>query len=193
MPYLDNQVLPAPIKDALPEEAQSIWRAAYNSANATNHGESESARIAWSAVERAGWHKEGDKWIKKFSPVTKIDEDRNLVFGWAYVSVRKDGQQVIDHSEEMVEIGELEDAAYVFNLEFRESGVMHKGEAVGRLVESIVITPQKLGNMGLQKNALPMGWWVGFYIDDDEVFAKVKDGTYPMFSIQGRALREEVK
>lgn len=27
---------------------------------------------------------------------------------------------------------------------------------------------------------------------DDEVWEKVKDGTYPMFSIEGEAVREEV-
>jgi hypothetical protein len=127
-----------------------------------------------------------------FTFVTKVDTDRNLVFGWAYVSVDKSGQRIMDHSNETIDIEDLEDAAYLFNLAFRDSGVMHKGEAVGELVESFVSTPQKLEKMGLPKESLPTGWWVGFYIEDDEVFAKVKDGTYSMFSIQGKAIREEV-
>ena len=32
----------------------------------------------------------------------------------------------------------------------------------------------------------------GFKVTDDEVWEKVKDGTYPMFSIEGEAVREEV-
>lgn len=124
--------------------------------------------------------------------ITKVDEDRNLVFGWAYVSLRKDGEQVVDHSEEIIDPQELEDAAYLFNLSFRETGVLHKGDAVGRLVESFVSTPAKAEAMGLTKEALPVGWWVGFYIDDDDVFDKVKKGEFAMFSIQGRAIREEV-
>ena len=33
------------------------------------------------------------------------------------------------------------------------------------------------------------GWWIGFKVTDDDVWAKVKDGTYPMFSIEGEAVR----
>ena len=39
---------------------------------------------------------------------------------------------------------------------------------------------------------VPEGWWIGFKVTDDEVWKKVKDGTYPMFSIEGEAVREEV-
>lgn len=124
--------------------------------------------------------------------IAKIDEDQNLVFGWGYVSINKDGTQVIDHSQEMIDPEDLELAAYAFNLIFRETGEMHKGGAKGRLVESLVVTPDKLQAMGLAKDALPQGWWLGFYIDDDEVFDKVKKGEYNMFSIQGIANREEV-
>ena len=124
--------------------------------------------------------------------VVKIDQDQNLVFGWAYVSIDKEGGQVVDHSKEIIDPADLELAAYVFNLRFRESGVMHQGDAVGKLVESLVVTPDKLESMGLEKNALPQGWWLGFYIEDDEVFAKIKNGQFSMFSIQGRAMREEL-
>ncbi len=124
--------------------------------------------------------------------IAKIDSDQNLVFGWGYVSINKDGTQVIDHSQEMIDPEDLELAAYAFNLIFRETGEMHKGEAKGRLVESLVVTPAKLEAMGLAKDALPQGWWLGFYIDDDQVFDKVKKGEYNMFSIQGIANREEV-
>lgn len=128
----------------------------------------------------------------KEARIAKIDPDQNLVFGWAYVSIDRDGEGIIDHSSEMVDPEDLELAAYVFNLTFRETGVMHEGEAVGYLVESFIATPEKLQVMGLESNALPQGWWLGFYIPDDEIFAKVKQGEYSMFSIQGVATREEV-
>jgi hypothetical protein len=128
----------------------------------------------------------------KEARIAKIDPDQNLVFGWAYVSIDRDGEGIIDHSTEMVDPEDLELAAYVFNLTFRETGVMHEGEAVGYLVESFIVTPEKLQVMGLESNALPQGWWLGFYIPDDEIFAKVKQGEYSMFSIQGVATREEV-
>jgi hypothetical protein len=125
--------------------------------------------------------------------VAKVDNDNNLVFGWAYVSVTKEGERVVDHSQEVVEPADLEMALYAFNLRFRDTGVMHEGEAVGKLIESLAVTPEKLEAMGLAKDALDIGAWVGFYIPDDAVFAKVKDGTFSMFSIQGIATRETVE
>ena len=69
---------------------------------------------------------------------------------------------------------------------------MHEGEAVGQMIESFMVTPDKLEAMGLPPDALPQGHWVGFHIPDSDVFAKIKDGTYGGFSIQGDAIREEV-
>lgn len=124
--------------------------------------------------------------------IGKIDEQRNLVFGWANVAITKDGEQISDRQGHQIDVEELENAAYVFNLAFRKSGADHQGDAIGQLIESLVVTPEKLTAMGLAKNALPQGWWIGFYIEDDAVFEKVKTGDYEMFSIQGRALLEPV-
>lgn len=124
--------------------------------------------------------------------ITKLDDQRNLVFGWANIAVRKDGEQITDSHNDQIDPAELENAAYLFNLAFRKSGVDHVGDAVGSLVESLFVTPDKLEAMGLEKTALPQGWWVGFYIEDDAIFEKVKAGDYEMFSIQGRALRQPV-
>ena len=46
--------------------------------------------------------------------------------------------------------------------------------------------------MGIPEGILPVGWWIGFKVTDPEVWEKVKDGTYSMFSIEGEAVREEV-
>lgn len=46
--------------------------------------------------------------------------------------------------------------------------------------------------MGIPEGTLPAGWWIGFKVTDEEVWQKVKDGTYPMFSIEGEAERVEV-
>ena len=46
--------------------------------------------------------------------------------------------------------------------------------------------------MGIPPGTLPVGWWIGFQVTDPEVWAKVKDGTYSMFSIEGTAQRVEV-
>ena len=172
-----------------------MFRNVVNSSLDSGASEESAFKQAWGALKNQGWKKgkDGGKWVKmaKTFKISKLDEDRNLVFGWANVSIRKDGDQIIDLQGDLIDPEDLEEAAYVFNLEFRKSGVMHDGDAVGELIESLIVTPDKLEAMGLEKDSLPLGWWVGFYIDDDEIFAKVKDGTYSMFSIQGKAVREE--
>lgn len=124
--------------------------------------------------------------------IQKIDDDRQLVFGWANVAIRKDGNQVVDSQGDSIDAEDLEDAAYLFNLSFRKSGEMHRGDSKGDLVESFVVTPAKLKALGLEGDALPLGWWVGFKVHDKDVFAKVKAGDYRMFSIQGKAKRVDV-
>jgi hypothetical protein len=121
--------------------------------------------------------------------VVKVDDDNRLVFGWANVAIRKDGEQVTDSHDECIDPEDLENAAYLFNLEFRELNERHKGVSKGRLVESLAVTPEKLVAMGLAEDALPQGWWVGFYVEDDAAWEKVKKGEYSMFSIEGSATR----
>lgn len=120
--------------------------------------------------------------------VCKVDEDERLVFGWASVSTDGDGSLVIDSDGEAIEPRELEQAVYDYVLEAREAGELHKGEAIGRMVESFVMTPEKASAMGLNVPQMT-GWWFGVKVDSDEAFAKVKDGTYRCFSIQGTAVR----
>ena len=123
--------------------------------------------------------------------IAKLDEADRLVFGFANVSIAKDGEEIVDLQGDIIEPADLEAAAYEFVLKFRDTGEMHKGGSVGTLVESMVFTPDKLEALGIAKDAVPCRWWVGFKLAP-EAFEKVKDGTYSMFSIQGRADREEV-
>ena len=51
----------------------------------------------------------------------------------------------------------------------------------------------KMAAMGIPEGTLPVGWWIGFQVTDADVWEKVKDGTYSMFSIEGEAERVEVK
>lgn len=126
--------------------------------------------------------------------ITKADDDKRLVFGWALVSATKDGSEIIDHQDDIVEQDELEKAAYEYVLNFRDSGEEHMPglRKKARMVESVVFTEEKLQAMGIPFGTVPIGWWVGFYVDDDEAWEKIKNGTYRMFSIEGRAVREPV-
>ena len=122
------------------------------------------------------------------------DSEERLVFGWASIASKADGEVVIDHQEDIVEIAELEGAAYDFVQFFREGSDMHErgGLDIAVLVESVVFTPEKITALGLKEGDLPHGWWVGFRVIDDDVWEKVKDGTYTMFSIEGAAIRQTI-
>lgn len=127
--------------------------------------------------------------IKGRIRIEKSDEEKQYAFGWASVSVDTDGEQVVDWQKDLIDPEELEAAAYRYVELYREGGEMHERGGVGVLIESVVFTPEKLKAMGLAENSLPTAWWIGFHVTDGEVWEKVKDGTYPMFSIEGRAVR----
>ena len=103
--------------------------------------------------------------------IKKADEDKHLAFGWAYVS--------------------QDEGAYQFVELYREGGEMHERGGCAVLVESMVFTKEKQQALGIPDGTLPIGWWIGFKVTDEDVWSKVKDGTYPMFSIEGTAIREE--
>ncbi len=74
MPYANNANLPKSVKNNLPENAQTIFRKAYNNAekqyrNPSKRRDDSSlpevcSRVAWSAVKNE-YTKKNDKWIKK--------------------------------------------------------------------------------------------------------------------------------
>ncbi len=121
--------------------------------------------------------------------IQKADDDKRLAFGWASASATINGETVEDCVGDIIEIEELEQAAYKFVELYREGGEMHERGGCAVLVESVIFTPEKMAAMGIPEGTVPAGWWIGFKVTDDDVWAKVKDGTYPMFSIEGEAVR----
>ena len=125
--------------------------------------------------------------------IMKSDDDRHLVFGWANVAIRVGGEQIVDYQEDAIDPEELEKAAYAYVADFGTSGEMHRRGGVGRVIESIIFTKEKASALGIPEGILPQGWWIGFHITDEEVWEKVKSGEYPMFSIEGTAIREPIE
>lgn len=140
---------------------------------------------------RQGMAAEPEKFNINKSRVVKND-DNQLVFGWANVTIRKTGEQITDTQNHEIDTEDLEMAMYVFNISFRKMGVMHVTKGKGQLIESMVFTKEKLAAMGLPEDILPEAAWVGFHIPDRELYEKVRDGDYTMFSIEGRARKEVV-
>ena len=131
---------------------------------------------------------------KSFS-VYKTNDDKRLVFGWASISFTVDGEQLEDRQNDIIDPEDLEEAAYEYVLKFRDTGEEHikSMRKKGKLVESCVFTAEKQKVMGIPEGTLPIGWWIGFKIEDDDAWERVKNGTYKMFSIEGKANREPVE
>ena len=132
-----------------------------------------------------------DSLLKSRFKIMKSDDEKMLAFGWASVSMRVGGEVIEDWQGDIIEPAELEAAAYEYVRLYGEGGEMHERGGVAVLVESVVFTEEKMEAMAIPAGTLPVGWWIGFKVLDKEVWEKVKDGTYPMFSIEGEAERVE--
>lgn len=143
---------------------------------------------------RTSGTEETDTAKKSFS-IYKTDDDKRLVFGWASIAVTIDGEVLEDRQHDIIDPADLEEAVYEYVLNFRDTGEEHISSMrkKGKLVESCVFTEEKQKAMGIPVGILPVGWWIGFKIEDDDAWARVKNGTYKMFSIEGKAKREPVQ
>lgn len=127
--------------------------------------------------------------------IFKTDSDKRLVFGWASISITVNGEQLEDRQKDIIDPEDLEEAAYEYVLNFRDTGEEHNPtmRKKGKLVESCVLTAEKQKAMGIPEGSVPVGWWIGFKIEDDAAWERVKNGQYRMFSIEGKANREPVE
>lgn len=154
-----------------------------------------------------------DKFSKRFKPIeqpeevaksgdvvwegefSKMDSDKRQVFGWASV-VSKDGKPVEDLQGDTIEIEEMEKSAYSYVVKSRKGGNQHQRAGdeplhVADMIESFLVTPEKIEKMGLPETT-PLGWWVGYQINDDATWADVKSGKLTGFSVHGRGKRTPV-
>lgn len=126
--------------------------------------------------------------------IKKSDSDKRQVFGWCSLS-KVDGVDVVDRQGDYVPIDEMEKSAYHYVVNSRKGGDMHQrvGDQplhTSDLIESFVVTPEKLEAMGLEPDAVPHGWWVGFKVNDEQQWENVKKGDRVHFSIHGKGRRE---
>jgi len=124
------------------------------------------------------------------------EDENNLIFGWAYVRETKDGEQVIDHSGEFTKAENFKDmelATYAYNLAYRQADRQHDLVPKGFLIESVVLTKEKMAKMGIPEGIVPEAVWVGFYFPDDNDYAEIKKMAHPMFSMYGSVTKEVVE
>lgn len=126
--------------------------------------------------------------------IVKTNPDKRLVFGWAYITHDREGNLNIDKSGDFADdIEEIEKSAYDYVLRSRQSDADHTNVKGGEMVESIVFTAEKCEQMGIAKGSVPTGWWIGFRIEDDATWERVKKGELRAFSIHGKGTRSKVE
>lgn len=124
--------------------------------------------------------------VQQFGKVVKVDEDQRLVYGWASV-IEENGEPVVDSQDDLIREPVLQKAAHQFILEYRAGKLMHQGKAVGSVVESMVFTKSLQQALGVNLNKI--GWLIAYKVEDDALWARVKAGEFPAFSIGGHGRR----
>lgn len=123
--------------------------------------------------------------------IAKADEERQMIFGWAYVTHNKDGEINVDKSGDFIDqVEEIEKSAYDFVLHSRSGDFDHTNLKSAEMVESMVFTPEKIEKMGLPAGSVPLGWWIGFHFADKNDWEIAK--TKKAFSIHGTGTRKSV-
>jgi len=120
------------------------------------------------------------------------------VYGYASTSVDSDGSLVVDHQGDIIPPDELEAAVTGFLRSAAATNVEHQGPDVGRVIETALITPERLESYGLAIDkraphpAPQVGWLVGFEVVDADAARAVRKGDLVELSIEGSADREPV-
>lgn len=189
--------------DGRPEDLEMVdWADITRKAKA-NRCEKPSGKVWWSVHGKPDAQPADE--VGKAAPtgftlsakITKVDPDQRMVFGWFSIA-EIDGKPVTDREGDRVSSAELEKAAYGHVLNARVASDTHVLIGVGNLVESCVFTVEKQQAMvaSLVELGIPavldlhcVGWWGGYFITSDKVWAEIKAGNYVSFSIGGNGTR----
>lgn len=128
--------------------------------------------------------------------ITKVNDEQRIVSGVAMVSALPDGTPLVDRQGDVVEPAELERAFIDYALTSREGDTMHDKQPAARLVEMLVVTPEKLADLckalgcNVTSDYRGAAVYVSFRVDNPETWAAIKAGKLRAFSIEAEATRE---
>jgi len=133
-------------------------------------------------------------------PIAKVDLERRLFGGWAYIAHARDGSQVVDHSGDVVDTAEawqaLSDSFVEYALESRSGDLDHAEWGAADLVEMFISDGEKRSALGLAEGSLPDGVYVSFKARTSpagrRLWEGVKRGTIRSLSIVGDGWRESL-
>ena len=180
---------PHPLHEPLAKLSRGIGLGCDDLLSLADGGESRAARWAGAILEELEKCGELQRQTYKadFS-VCKVSEDQRLVYAWASV-IEENGEPVFDFHGDRIDVEELVKAAHR-SLRIMVGKEMHRGEGKAEVVESMVLTKELQSALGIDLKKV--GWLVAMKVHDDGLWSDIKAGRYPMLSIGGRGLREEI-
>ena len=183
---------PAPVKLDMPKLTPTTT----TQPKSVKSGAGSSGKPSKQGVKKLDVGPDAPRTLDITGEISKLNVDKQQCFGWCSV-VKVDGKDVIDKQNDMIDIDDIEEAAYDYMLTSRKGGDMHRRTEDGGphhaadCIESFVLTPEKIEKMGLPEST-PQGWWIGMQVHDDDLWDDVKSGRKTKFSIHGSGRRTEV-
>lgn len=127
--------------------------------------------------------------IQAGGTITKVDDKLKIAYGWFSV-IEENGQAVVDTQGDVITEPTLIKAVHGFILDSRAGKLMHNGQRVADVVDSIVFTSELQKALGIDLGKV--GWFGGMKFRDDAIWQRVKSGELPAFSIGGYGKRKPV-
>lgn len=109
--------------------------------------------------------------ITKFVPITKVDKEKRMVFGWA-------STEDLDSDGEIIKADALERALPDY-MKFPTIREMHQPKAAGKTISAEI-----------RQNKGVKGLYIAAKIVSDEAWKLVKEGVYSAFSVGGNVLQK---
>lgn len=122
-----------------------------------------------------------------YTPITKVDTEKRLVYGPVLVP------ETFDSQDHIISVDEIEKSAHeflaLFNI-YTGMGVMHEELNADIIPVQSFIAPvdYTLGDEEIKKGT----WMLVSKVLDDDIWQQVKDGELRGYSIGGKATSEEV-
>lgn len=114
-------------------------------------------------------------------PIAKRDDSKRRVYGYALTA------DVVDSQGDLITKEELEEAVADYVLNSGDMGTQHETSGMGRLICSVVLTPEIREVIGAPPG--PTQWLVGYQVTDNEAWARIASGELQEFSIEGDGVR----
>jgi len=131
--------------------------------------------------------------------IAKTAPQQRRFFGKAYIHTTGEGDQVVDHSGDVVDTieaqAELEEAFYKFVRDYRTGDLEHQVFGAATMIEGFIVTKEKKA-AGIFPDDMDEGIYLAFQADDtdegDLLWEGVTSGRLTAMSIVGSGTREAI-